>query len=388
VSVTLRTPSAGDLAILGGSYLRLVSRGAWSATLTAAAKVKPEEGEPALLIVTGEGTAGAPAPSTTFSGTVRRSHLVPGREELVVSLVAGAGKLATVLGPDDQVGMVTALPVGLVAAAIVRAAGEVLAPGVEQALDAFSVPRWHRMGGTSGRDSLDQFLADVATATGQELGWRFLPDGTIWAGLEAWAPGGSADFVDDDGDDGTIIYAPNGAPLLPGTTIGGARAVEVLYTLDPPKLRARVRAAVAGDPPFVARGLELYRAAYGADVEVQNADGTLDVNVDDARVGGLRSVPIRLGLPGASVTGIPKGARVRIAFDRGSPRGAFACLPDQDPAATIPLALVGQVQGYLTATAPPGGGPCTLAISPVQVPNSVPLTNAGPGHKYARGMSG
>ncbi|HEY8924521.1 MAG TPA: hypothetical protein VIU64_09075, partial [Polyangia bacterium] len=192
--------------------------------------------------------------------------------------------------------------------------------------------------------------------------------------------------------DAVVLYAPNGAPLLPGQTVTSSgpagtiatRAVEVFYTLVPPQLRARVRTVMPGDPQR-RPDLSLYRTSWGATVVADNGDGTLDVTCDDARMGDLRSVPLRLGIPGCKVS-VPSGARVRVAFENGSPRGAYALAPDQDPAASIPLALVGQSIGYLTGSN--SGGPVVFGVSPVPVPNSIQLTNGGPGHRYARGVSG
>ena len=383
MSITLQC-SAGALVVLGGSYLRMPARAAWTATVRCASKVAPVAGERTQLVVTGEGTDAAPAPSQTFSGTVVRQRLVPGTEELFVSLVGGAGGLATFLGPSEHVAGATAVPLGVIVANILKAAGEVAGAGVLAGLNTWSVQRWNRMGGTSARDALDQLFGDVSSVSGQTLGWRILADGTFWGGLETWPAGGAADFLADNGDDGTIVYGPNGAPLFPGTTIDGSRSVEVLYTLEPPKLRAEVRRAVPGDPPYVANGLELFRGTYAGAVEVQNADGTLDVVCDDARAGELRRVPFRLGIPGATVSGIPRGTRVRVAFENGSPRGAYAAELDQDSTATHALALVGD--GCSSLLLSPGSQ--TLSVVPFGTPLSVPIYVTGPGHKYAKGVSG
>jgi hypothetical protein len=387
VSVTLQC-SAGALAVLGDSYIRIPARAAWEATLRCAAKVAPAVGEAVQLLVTGEGTSTAKAPSQTFSGTVVRRKLIPGTEELYVALVAGAGKLTTFLGPSEHVAGVTAVPLGIVIADILQAAGERPGAGVIASLDTFHVQRWNRLGGTTARDALDQAIGDVAAVTGQELGWRMLADGTFWAGVEAWPVGGAADFIEDTGDDGTLVYGPNGAPLFPGTTIDGQRAVEVTYSLEPPKLRAFVRHAIPDDPPYVARGLELYRQAYAASVETQNADGSLDVVCDDPRAGELRFVPFRLGIPGAQVSGIPRGTRVRVAFETGSPRGAIALELDQDPTATEAFALIGDSCGYLSATCAATPGPVTFILSPTPTgsPGEVQVVLKGPGHKYLKGV--
>lgn len=384
MSVTLQC-SAGALAVLGDSYLRLGLRGAWTSTVVCASKVAPATGEAVQLIVTGEGNDVAPAPSKTFSGTVLRQHLIPGTEEVHASIVAGAGKLSTFLNPADLVPGSTAVPLERVVTDIMKACGETLAAGVATALNAYNVQRWHRMGGTTARDALDQLVGDMTNVTGLQFGWRSFFDGTIWVGVETWPAGGAAEFVADNGDDGTLVYGPNGAPLFPGTVIDGQQAVEILYTLAPPKLRAEVRHPVPGDPVYVANGLELYRQLYAGNVEVQNADGTLDVVCDDARVGQLRSVPIRLGIPGAKVSGIPRLTRIRVGFENGSPRAPFASLIDLDPTATQAIALVGDgvSAGTLTVAGagvtlqwtPPGGSPGAASTSV----SLTGLTVSGPG---------
>lgn len=395
-TVAIRT-NLGDLAVLTG-YLRLDVRGNWTAAVEVALSQVPSG--PATLVVAPEARADDPAATpSTFAGTIRFADAIEGSNTLTIELVGGADQLLTDLPPVDHVAGVTDVPAGVILEAIVAALpGERLAPGVAQALDAYTLPRWHRAGGTTADDAIDILIADLAAVTGLEFGWRMQPDGAIWAGVETWptldVAASRTEYAGQVTTDAVVLYAPNGAPLIPGTTItstgkGGAlatRAVEVMYTLVAPQLRARVRSVMPGDPPRRA-DLSLYRTSWGATVAADNGDGTLDVTCDDARMGDLRSVPLRLGIPGCKVS-VPSGARVRVAFENGSPRGAFCMAPDQDPAAAHALALVGDSCGYLLVTAPPGGGPCTIVVSPVQVPNATQVTVLGPGHRYVRGVSG
>lgn len=377
----------GELPVLGG-YLRAPVRGEWFATLELhSEQAAPPEGSPAEIVIVAEGIAGEPAPAPrVFVGSITRAGIFRGAAELVVSVTGGAGHLEDELDPAEHVSGATPVPLGLIVRSVVDAAGEQLAPGVEAALDAFTVPRWHRIGTLSARDTLGLLAALVGASADVELGWRTLADGSIWMGVESWPAGGSAPEIAPDLDDGRVTYAPDGAPLLPGTTIGGHRAVEVFYTLIPPALRAHVRHRVRGDRA-ADLPLDLYRASYLATVVRQAANGSLDLRCEDDRLGDLRAVPFRLGIPGATAT-IPEGASVRLRFESADPRAPYACDFDVDAAATKPLALVGDSCGYLTASAPPGGGPCTLAISDVEIPGSVSITVRGPGHKYARGVPG
>ena len=392
MSATLKT-SLGELAVTGSSYLRLFGRGNWCGVFEMASASAPAVGSSAVVAILPEAKPNLPPPvPDTFAGTVRHARQVPGSQTLVVRVVGGAGRLFASLPPDDQIAGSTVLPAGLVLAAIVKAAGEQLAPGVEAALDAYRLPRWHRAGGTSARDAIDLLIYDLAASTGLPLGWRMTAAGTIWAGLETYPPAtGSYLYTDQEADDGEMVYAPSGAPLRPGTTVQSDRAIEVTYQLGGTMTRALVRHAVPGDPPPgpEASALALYRASYGARVQAQRPDGTLDLVCDDARMGSLLAVPFRLGIPGVSLT-FPAGlagARVRLRFQDGSPRGAYACDVDQDATASHALALVGDSCGSLLGIAPPGGGPVVFSLVPAGTPDAIALSVLGPGHKWAKGVS-
>jgi hypothetical protein len=68
-----------------------------------------------------------------------------------------------------------------------------------------------------------------------------------------------------------------------------------------------------------------YQALYPARVVAQNVDGTLELQPDSARLPGLSHIPIRLGIPGASVK-VSAGARVLVGFAGGSPAAPIATL--------------------------------------------------------------
>jgi hypothetical protein len=391
VSATLRI-SLGELALTGEGLLMLLDRAAWWASVELTSKAAPAVGEPATLAIAGEAKLGAPPPvPDVFSGVVRHARAVPGSATLAVRIVGGAGRLFATLPPADQVGGAAGLPAGLVLRAIVDAAGERLAPGVEDALDAYALPRWTRIGGMSARDAVDLLVADVAAAEGVALGWRMLADGSIWAGVDTWpeAPGTYV-YTDQQPDDGVMIYAPSGAPLRPGQSVQGERAVEVVYQLSSPSVRALVRHAVPGDPPMepAIDARAPYLGSYVGTVEVSTVAGIVDVICDDARLGELRGVPYRLGVPGSAAT-LARGHRVRVRFEDGSPRGAYACDADAVLAATHPLALVGDACGYLSGTAPAGGGPVALSWSATRTgaPGEVAISVVGPGHRYVKGES-
>lgn len=61
-----------------------------------------------------------------------------------------------------------------------------------------------------------------------------------------------------------------------------------------------------------------YAAAWPARVVKQNADGSLDVQFDDTRWGGLQNLPIAYGVPGVAAE-VAQGARVLVEYAGGRP---------------------------------------------------------------------
>lgn len=78
-------------------------------------------------------------------------------------------------------------------------------------------------------------------------------------------------------------------------------------------------------------------ALYPASVVVQHADGTLDLQPDDARLPGVTGVPMRLGLPGVTVR-VSAGARVLLGFEGGDPARPIATLWQPDAIEEIAFA--------------------------------------------------
>lgn len=75
---------------------------------------------------------------------------------------------------------------------------------------------------------------------------------------------------------------------------------------------------------FVGTRLD-HLALYPAVVRQQRTDGTLDLHPEDARVPSCQGVPIRLGLPGVTVT-VAVGARVLLGYENGNPARPVATL--------------------------------------------------------------
>ncbi len=159
--------------------------------------------------------------------------------------------------------------------------------------------------------------------------------------------------------------------------------------------KPEVRGAMPGDPAW-APDMGAYRASYPGTVKDQDETG-LHIVCDSAIVGDdLRSVPALVAIPGCMIT-VPEDTRIRVAFENGDPRGAVAIGIDLDANATAALALVGDaiMGGSFSAVGVAVGAPIQFIYTPYQGAPAAPgptVTIAGkvtgPGHAYAKGVSG
>lgn len=79
-----------------------------------------------------------------------------------------------------------------------------------------------------------------------------------------------------------------------------------------------------------------WHAPYLAKIVSQNADGTLEVTPTDPSLPGLSRVPIRLGIPGASVS-VKGGSYVIVEFDGGDSRQPYASVYDSSTLDSITI---------------------------------------------------
>ncbi len=356
----------------------------------------PPDGDPCSLRFTRDDGA-----EDVWTGAVQRSRIVADAETLSVTIMGGSGALlAPLLPPRYYASGASPISAELVVADIAAATGDTFAAGVATALDAYSLPSWHRMGGTalSGIDILAGILG---------LGWRFEQDGALWVGSETWPEPDEATlargyFESGDPADGMTLYATDGTPFTAGQSVNGAQAIEVCYRYDAMMedrsagaLRAEVRTALPGDPTY-APDLALYRSTWAGTVQAESTDGTLAVKCDDAaRMGDdLRGVPARTCWPGCLMT-VPEGTRVRLAFESGDPRQCFALSSiDQDVGAELAFALLQDtvLSGSFSALGVAPGAPIQFIYTPAVGPPMAPSPSVsiagkitGPGHKYAKG---
>lgn len=77
-----------------------------------------------------------------------------------------------------------------------------------------------------------------------------------------------------------------------------------------------------------------YLGLYPARVDAQSADGkTVDLTVDDSRIGTASKVPLRLGIPGTTAK-VSAGARCLLGWDGGDPSKRYAALWDDGATVT------------------------------------------------------
>ncbi|MDO9016682.1 MAG: hypothetical protein Q8S73_37890 [Deltaproteobacteria bacterium] len=325
-----------------------------------------------------------------WRATVARGSVAFGRWS---GRLVGAGALLAELAPLAQ----ASTTLRGVLDEVLRETATTLAPGVGD-LSA-TVARWHRSATTGAQE-----LAEVALRAG--MSWRVLADATVWVGPETWdAADVGADVEVLDRDPVLGRYELAGADALdirPGTIVQlreGAsdtfvRVGAVVHRLEGVALRTSVleeqQETTAGRlwAAFVAVVLRITRrfdrtGSYAARVVAQNADGTLDLQPDDARRPSCQRVPYRT-LPGLAVE-IPAGARVSYTYEDGDPRRPLVTLWEPSTAAgkwtlyggTHPAARQGHaVQVTIPAGAVHVTNPAIPAVPPT-IPSPGPITLSG-----------
>lgn len=125
-----------------------------------------------------------------------------------------------------------------------------------------------------------------------------------------------------------------------------------------------------------------YLALYQCKVVSQNSDGSLELQpLAPTKLASFSHVPIRYGLPGATIT-VNAGAQVLLGWFNGDPAMPYAALWAPGPSSGSDLNSLNIANGTqgaarnndscqvsltllelasFTFTAPPGGGPCVVA---------------------------
>lgn len=340
-------------------------------------------------------TAPPTAVALAIGGRTWRGAVLRGAVEQGVwrgRILGGAGGLARTLGAVAQ----RDATLGHVLADILREAGELLSADA----GPLTAPaaRWHRHEAPA-----THAVGDVAAAAG--YAWRVRADGRVWLGRETWgafSPAGDVDVRDVAADRGRLVLAgdvlgiePGQSLSLPGRAPVRVGCVEHLVDVDDAVAVVLTEAVETGAGRALA-GLEAivhrltrrfgYLGTHRARVDVQHADGTLDLTPESRRLPSCQRVPYRT-LPGLAVE-IPAGTHVGLSYEDGDPARPVVTTWEPSTAVTrwtlngstkplarsddstangqLVLGPTGTVAGYIapggaTIPTPPGGSLVTLS---------------------------
>lgn len=311
-------------------------RGVWTARI----ELDADEGDPpfpgsAKLSFAADDGDEEEGPPVELFGTIAEDDIATFEGRATALLVAGAGTFAT-QALEAKCYQQAPLPVPVLSLVQDAAAeaGEATAD-IETALSGLTVERWQRAAGRTAAQLLSR-LAELFTTL--ELGWRMNDAGALVVAAEEWPDADikDAEFFEQGPEDGinrTIAGTVGRASLRPGAVVNGRRIEEVCYELDENGLRVLMRygagvgaGGLRGDIEAQTRAaippLD-YRELHAATVRRQNLDGTLDLDADDARIGGITAVPYCPGIVDCRMV-LPEGERVRLGFEGGDERKPFA----------------------------------------------------------------
>lgn len=292
-------------------------RGAWLA------KVEADADDPATFV----GTVTIESGATRLIGTALRPGSDPGGQT-TLKIVGGAGRLAETI-PAASYGVTD---VGDVVKAILAAVGERLSVAADVATLALPMQRWNRSKGDAA-----SCLSAVAKANG--FSWRVLDDGSVWVGVDAFAEtSADVELVASKPSEGTVEVADDDLAIRPGQSFQGARIYEVSTVLGPKATRSTLTTTEGGgriaraDAAKAKRQLEEagfpFAKTYAGIVTSQNADGTVEVKIDDGKdVHSQSKVPLRHGIHGVTRLDLAPQAQVVLGFDDGDPQKPYAALP-------------------------------------------------------------
>jgi len=335
--------TVNDLVCIAGEIVEQRS-GAWTA------RVEVDDEDNAI-----SGDATIVVGSETFAGTVVRGEVPEGRGRWIGHVVGGKGGLDL----EIEAKYYFSASLRTIVSDALAAAGESLdQAGTETASLATLMSRWMRIRGKC-RLALTQVAKEIGGF------WRVTRGGQVVVRkAETWE---AVDFdyesIDSDPSDGTLELAPDEVPgARPGVTVGGHKigavttrwsgaGVRQLLSIDADDGRARGAGGIFAEAIKKASESAInYSQWYPAKVVQQDADGTVHLLPDDARVRGtgLTHVPILHGIPGLTVR-VALGTYVRLFFQDGDPKRPACALWDDGSSV---LAVTLQCAQGLTVVAP------------------------------------
>lgn len=295
--------------------------------------------------ITGPVTVAVGDGSLTLQGAVDRGGEFVALASAII--VAGAGGLDTVAKPKHY----NSMQAGTIASDLLKNAGEVLSGTSDPTLLATDLDAW-----TTAALPVGRLFRRLLAVLGADVAWRVLPDGSFWVGRETWPDSGltadDVDVLEQDDEQGFALLGLKVPVMLAGTSLLGRNVSYVEYAFTDvmrakvwyedanatsDRFDAAIRDAVLSSIPDVD-----YGALYTGRVISQDG-GTVDVAPDDQRLPSMGSVPLNVGLPGASVDGTA-GGRVLIGWAARDPSKPYAVSFDtNNTVQTMLLAVIGML---------------------------------------------
>lgn len=290
--------------------------------------------------------------SVTLHGVVVRSGENVG--EIWARLQGGAGGLGKPVSAKTYRGV----PARLAISEMLTEAGETLSPTSDADVLATMLQFWSRRQQTAG-----MALASVLETLGRP-GWRVLPDGSVRVGGDAWVASRLTDYTYESNSPqaGFVDLLAVDPVVFPGEVFRDRPVSQVVHRFEGRRLRTRVwfedsqdaesdraKAALSAFIRATFPNIDLL-AGYWCKVVGQNADGTLELVPDDARLATYSHVPVRYGVPGTSAK-VASGARVLLEFAGGEPSRPIATAWESATPTEVVFGGAGSSQPAALATA-------------------------------------
>lgn len=271
----------------------------------------------------------------TWTGKATEVGAFVGRVK--VRLLAGAAGF----GKPTKPRFYQSIPAKTVVTDLLTEGGEKLSNTSDAGKLGTVLPFWTRHAGTVG-EGLENVLDELGAI------WRVLPDGTVYVGIETWPTSEPKDVAVETevASESKIVFSSSSPSLLPGTTFRGRKVSRVEHSIDAGKTRTTAwyetgttgtgdafRSALDGLVRQATKHIDFFAVRSGK-VVAQNANGTLEIKLDDADMPGMSKIPIAYGVPGISAK-VKPGAKVHVQWADGSPTKPRAVVID--PADIIEL---------------------------------------------------
>lgn len=266
----------------------------------------------------------------TYAGTV-----MPGRSAVFIGMASvrvagGAGGMSKPATPQYYQGAKVSDIVG----GLLNDAGETLASSADQTLLNTVVDSWLVL-----KQPVSRALTVLLDKLAPGYSWRALVDGSLWIGQESWPTSSAAfdilaqrpaDAATEIGSETVNVSAGENLPDVGNVSHVEhwvkADRVRSIVTCETGTPRDRIKGALLAMAKGAVPGID-YLGFYRCKVASQSGQ-KVDLTPDDPRLGqSVTNVPLRHGLPGIEVTLTP-GCYVRLGWDNGDPRLAFASLWD------------------------------------------------------------